>query len=569
MDESLAGPSSSGHVDGAASSSTTSAPSPSPLPPEIWSLVIYHLARSTPLYPDVVPSLSALTRVNKELSHFATPYLYARPRLDQRWKEVVFWTTILAHPERWWDVRSFLLGERQWDPFGEDMPMWIRGGRSGRPQRPTPKLDQLGEGIASAGKRRRGGVQDQGLATQAASGSAGSSSTSPWSKYLPSPPTNLQWAQAFQVPPSSLYLPIGAGPDPLLLEEVAWWEKGMVGGLLNGHAYSTRPVGKWCEQVERQREERKVREKAREVEDVDLGRGPGSLAASARTVPASESQSGSNSGGSGRIAPTDLSEEDVWAAAEVFAASATVVAPPAAEKTSTTSSSDRTASIALPSSVDQTQKAESVPIPPSSVAPVSNSTFANNAWALPATFPSTQTRRLPWRYRLITGSLDPTLPKLFHALDTLTHIELTLYPGTLLDHDLLEHQLRLLLDPAHMPLLRELLVFVGHDAVSSGSRLARLTHAKTVKLAVDRVDDRRCKCITARRTFGTAGCKGSEKDVKKDIIEGWLQATQGEHEIVCSDVDDGQEDPVVSAGTPWINGWLARDVNGTNDPIEE
>jgi hypothetical protein len=116
-----------------------------------------------------------------------------------------------------------------------------------------------------------------------------------------------------------------------------------------------------------------------------------------------------------------------------------------------------------------------------------------------------------------------------------------------------------------MPLLRELLVYVGYDAVSSGSRLARLTHAKTVKLAVDRVDDRRCKCITARRTFGTAGCKGSEKDVREDIIEGWLKAVQGEYEGESS----VQDDTVVATGSPWINGWLARDVDGTNDPIEE
>lgn len=563
MGDALAGPSSSRDGNGAASSSTSPVSPLPPLPPEIWSLVIYHLANSSPLYPDVATSLFVLTQVNKELSHFATPHLYARPRLDQKWKEKAFWATILAHPHRWWDVRSFLLGERRWNGFDDDVPMWVRGGRSARPLRPTPKLDRLGEGIASAGRRKRSGEQDRGSASRAASGQATASSTPIWSKYLPSPPNNLEWAQTFHVPPPHLYLPIGAGPDPLLLEEVAWWEKGAVGGLLNGHAYSSRPVGKWCERVEREREERKVREKAKEVEDVDLGRGPGSLSSSARSVPATERQSGGDSGGSGRSAPMDLSEEDVWAAAEVFAASATIVAAPAARDTGGTGSHDSIAS--GPPSVTRTKQADPVPAASTFAAPTSSSSSLNSAWALPSTFTSTPPRRVPWRYRLVTGSLDPTLPKLFHALDTLTHIELVLYPGTLLDHDLLEHQLRLLLDPAHMPLLRELLVYVGYDAVSSGSRLARLTHAKTVKLAVDRVDDRRCKCITARRTFGTAGCKGSEKDVREDIIEGWLKAVQGEHEGESS----VQDDTVVSTGSPWINGWLARDVDGTNDPIEE
>lgn len=537
-----------------------------PLPPEIWSLVIYHLAHSAPLYPDVAFALFVLTQVNKELSHFATPHLYARPRLDQKWKETAFWATILAHPHRWWDVRSFLLGERRWNGFDEGVPMWIRGGRSGRPQRPIPKLDQLGEGIASAGRRRRRvGDHDRGVASQATSGQAASSSMPIWSKYLPSPPNNLQWAQTFHIPPPHLYLPIGAGPDPLLLEEVAWWEKGVVGGLLNGHAYSTRPVGKWCEQVEREREEKKVREKAKEVEDVDLGRGPGSLSAGARSVPAAVSQSGASGGESGRNAPMDLSEEDVWAAAEVFAASTTIVAAPAAGETSGTGSQDRTASILRPPLMNEEEQADASSAASAAPAPTSKYTSANSAWALPSTFVTSPPRRVPWRYRLVTGSLDPTLPKLFHALDTLTHIELVLYPGTLLDHDLLEHQLRLLLDPTHMPLLRELLVYVGYDAVSSGSRLARLTHAKTVKLAVGRVDDRRCRCITARRTFGTAGCKGSEKDVREDILEGWLQAVQGEH--VGASI--GQDETIVPNGSPWINGWLARDVDGTNDPIEE
>lgn len=448
------------------------------LPSELWSRIILYASLLDP--PDAaVWTLHALAQVNRDFQAISTSLLYRDVVLNTPERQRSFWRTISHHPNLWWNVRNIILGERDWP----NDPRYNSSTTRTLFRRPSPRLTQLGEAISTG---------------------------------------SLRWSESFQLTAHCIpALPIGLGPDPSLLEEVSWWEQAPVGGLLCGHSYSTREEGDWCHPVEWVRLKRKEREKARTVEDVDLGQGPGRRAVS--SVERGDRE------GEQQPQPFGLDEVDVWAAAERFASE---------------SLGD--------GQKEQHAKTDTIQL-----------TTSPPSWPSIPPHLKPRHKRIPWRYSLITGYLDPNLPKLFESIGTLQVIQLTLYPGTLLDHDLLEHQLRLLLDTNTMPILRRLDVHVGHDSISIGSRLARITHSKVVQLAVERVDDPRCKIFSAERTYGGGGAKGdSSKDVREQVGMDWNRGVCGQWKVPPGDDDQGSV-----VGKKWVNAWLQRDVSG--DPIQE
>lgn len=300
-------------------------------------------------------------------------------------------------------------------------------------------------------------------------------------------------------------------------------------------------------------------QRARTVEDVDLGRGPGqSLGIPVREEDREDeleqrrtdaNSSGSNSNSNPKsfqassLQPTGMDDDDLWAAAERFA-SMTTAASTAATSSAPARSPSPSSSTPLPSVAQLTTTPSSWPPIPASLHPAPT--------------------RIPYRYTLITGYLDPNLPRFFHSIPSLQQIQLTLYPGTLLDHDLLEHQLRLLLDTDLMPILQRLDVIVAHDSTSLGTRLARITHSKVIELAVSRVDDPRCVLkFDDHTTYGGVG-KDSREDVRRQVANTWTSAMHGH---LDAHIDTHKVTP--PKGKKWVNGWLQRDPHNLNRPIEE
>lgn len=548
------------------------------LPTEILSRII-HFASLDSSLQTARSTLHALLLVSRTIYHHTVPHLYTYPLLDEAWRQDAFWRTIEQdeHRGRWWYVRSICLGERQRN--GVD-----KTGPQGLSQRHHWSTVYLGEAIAAAGRSTN---------LSSPSSTPGGSGVTALVRGGKGGRSDHKWADAFgltrPVQPSAAlfpFLPIHTGPNPVLLSEVSWWEKSTFGGLLTGHHYSTRPVGPWCKTVEEERLRDQQRERASTTEDVDLGRGPGTLAG--RLVnpgPGGESVFSSGLGGQHGRASTlsyedqeaeaarqqrqeglsAVSDDDIWAAAELFALNNAVAQ---AAITSRRKIDGLTSGCSTPRSADQPSGKAT---PRQSIAGPSSSGGGPTDWSRPPSrvHKSQLQSRMPWRYELITGALDPKLPKLFEAIGTLEEIHITLYPGALLDHDLLEHQLRILLTTPRLPLLTSLVVAIGHDAHSKTreSKLARLTHSKTIILAVEAVQDPRCTWKEADRTFG--GWKGSGigqaqdsgKDVRDGVVDGWIAGVDGR-------ITPGQR-PVPPSRGEYINGWLARDVEGTNAPIEE
>lgn len=540
------------------------------LPVEVCGRIVFFVSLTSPPASSSRP-LYNLCLVSTTFRSYAEPLLYHTLYLNSDRCQQQFWRTVCHRPALWFYVRNVFLGERDWK---KDNKQW-----SGA--RPTPRLGALGAAIAQSGA---------------------STDT----------PSSSRWAEQFQLMHPHILAPIGVGPQGGLLEEVAWWEQGGVGGIPSGHCYSTAEEGSWCHQAEKVQGE-KQRARARTMEDVDLGRGPGQ----AMYVPSSyrlhqerdrpAHSHGRSSTSQRHVSPrrggsastgdfVNLDEDDVWAAAERLADS---TSSSSAQKERTRQPPPYSSNTPLSPPANQNAQEALDPL----------------AWQIPSQLMSrhSKRRRLPWRYRLITGTLDPALPKLFEAMPTLVEIHMMLYLGTHLDHDLLEHQLRLLLDPERMPNLLRLDISVGHDATNSAnsSRLARLAFAKIVKLAVDRVDDERCRLVeasmlTAARspTVATnsvpsshAGRGSFASFAKTDLADEVLASTDasangGAIEVKSAVSQLWQDDvcfrrqdqrvllersssspfsrkPVSEVGQPYMNGWLARDQHGTNDPIEE
>lgn len=428
------------------------------LPPEVWQHVVLQASYLSPL-KDAVQTLHSLALVCRHMNKSATPLLYRDPLLNTPQRQEAYWRTVSEHTHLWWHARSVVFGERDWP-------------RDDRTTRPSPRLVDLGDAIAL---------------------NATSSS----------PATLAQWAESMQLTARRR----GFTPGPQMLEHVAWWEEAAVGGLLTGHAYSTRPVGEWCKPVEEERARRREQERAALVEDVDMGRGPGQGARQqaqrrddGRDAPQGVARGGTGGAGGGQ--PTGLDEDDMWAAVERAAAEPAVGAAAMA-------AGRNGAGAAVEASLPVTADAAASASPASASASAARCAHGVGVG------------RAPYRYHLITGYLDPNLSKFFEAIGTLEHIELTLFQGTLLDHDLLEHQLRTILE--RLPILRRLEVSVGHDAQSIGSRLARITHSKVVQLAVRGVDDPRCVLKASVRTYG-GGKRDSREDVRDQVVALWQRA---------------------------------------------
>lgn len=129
-------------------------------------------------------------------------------------------------------------------------------------------------------------------------------------------------------------------------------------------------------------------------------------------------------------------------------------------------------------------------------------------------------------------------------------------------------------------MLEKLEVRAGYDARGGGvgwggggsggtGRLKREAFVRIVKGAVERVGDARCRFL--------GGGEGQEEegrlvDVRGDAVQAWARAVD-ESRCASDEVgtvergDGGSEGRAIKR--PFVNGWLARDVRGTNDPIEE
>ncbi|CAO1625837.1 unnamed protein product [Parajaminaea phylloscopi] len=442
------------------------------LPTEVWARVAHYCS----LLPDINDSLTALHAlclVDRTLAHLTVPLLYTRPVLDSAQAQGRFWSTVCDRPSLWSHVRSIVLGRRDW--------VFAPSGFSVHSSSPAPSVPRL-TGLADA----------------------------LFASHSPSRASSTRWAEQFGLSSSNIAVPHGVGPEPSKLEEVAWWEAGGVGGLLAGHCYSTRPAGPWCQQAEQHRSATDQR-MSRTTEDVDMGRGPGqplhvpwnegrrrhAEEATSLQLPSFQHRYDgktmiAHSGG--------LTEEDAWEAAARMVSDLAITRP-----TALTASS---------------QHSQDIFVAPSGKQSLHEVEAKRAAWAALALERkrTVSPRRVPWRYRLILGWLDGGLARFFETICTLVHIEITLYLGTHLDHDLLEHQLRLILDRDRLPLLQQLDIGIGHDRTSAGnnSRRARAAYARTVRLAVEAVDDPRCRML-GRDQGGGAGDAATAQDVLIDI----------------------------------------------------
>lgn len=520
-------------------------------------------------------TLYALSLVSSPLHHIAQPHLYSFPCLSDgdaldEGRQQRYWAAICAKPALWSYARGIFLGRRRTGP------------------------EEAGqEGSGSLASLQATTVRARSLA-QAISGSSTSSSA---------------WAESFGVIYPRLPTPIGIGPSPSCLTEVAWWEVGGgVGGLPASHAYSTRAVGGWCRDAFAFVEQQKRQQRAMTVEDVDLGRGPGqglmiggatsgvhredrTSAAplhqvSPYTLPARAHHSHQSE------QPTDLSEDDMWAAAERLSTQHTSKPPIAASASRNGDmASDSEHDFRAPLTTGLPRQREDLHDEWLRVARYQQERLQRaherrqllrgSSQCAPQHATLATPHLVPWRYRLTLGSLDScSLPHLLCSLPTLTHVHLTLYLGTHLDHDLLEHQLRLCLDTSQrLPLLRCLEVRVGHDARGGGafsSRLARAAFERTVKGAVERVGDARCAFfgdINADAAEGGGprlpGDGSRLVNVRGDAVTAWARDVDESRWGSYSDEEATESDVSQARGKPWINGWLARDRHGTNDPIEE
>lgn len=467
-------------------------------PSEIWAKFVHFCSLLRDL-DDATRAIYSLCLVNRELYLYAVPLLYARPVLQDERRQSSFWATVCTRPQLWGYVRSIVLGRRDWQAGTYDIKRQsdngnAYGGDRGLPSvRPTPRLASLADALALA----------HGTSTA----------------------FSMQWAEQFNLTAPNISLPTGTGPDPFQLEEVAWWEAGAVGGLLAGHCYSTRPASECCDRAEDHYRKVKM-QRARTTEDLDMGRGPCQALhlpwAEARrrheeaarrqaleTVPhlsdrASPSIVSTSDAPSEQ--PSGLNEDDVWEAAARMAASASLA-------TSSVQSSPAPATI-----IKQTQsKIES----------------QRSAWNKLMTKKTHSARRVPWRYRLVLGWLDAGLAHFFESIGTLVRIELLLYLGTHLDHDLLEHQLRLILDPLRLPKLRRLDVRIGHDVTSAGNngRVARAAFARTVRLAVSAIDDPRCQLLSTENDTG--GLQGTAPLQNVVDVPRYIKAVWQEDVTTC------------------------------------
>lgn len=435
------------------------------LPSEIWARIA-ECCSLLPKLHDATTALRALCLVCSDTHRCALPVLYARPALYNERKQTLFWETVCARPNLWYLVKSILLGRRDW--------LYGDGPTFGQSDEDWQKYRNSAQWAANLSSEPPPIPRLNTLGDALAMGDS----------------AGARWAEQFRLVSPNLPVSAGAGPSPAFLEEVAWWEAGGGGGLLTGHCYSTAPVGDWCKGVLNDRVQAQAR-RARTTEDVDMGRGPGQPLQLSwydgrrrheEIASRANEQAASTSAG-----PTGLSEDDVWAAAERMA----LVEPSPEHKAPRGTRHSRVGIEAL-----------------------------RSAWTPPPIRQGKhRQQRVPWRYRLIIGWFNSGVGKFFEAIGTLVHIELFLYLGTYLDYDLLEHQLRVILDTDRLPLLRQLDIRVGHDATSAGNKShpARRAYLQIVSLAVKRIDDPRCRLVA------TAAELTSPTDSKESL---WRQREQ-------------------------------------------
>jgi hypothetical protein len=178
-----------------------------------------------------------------------------------------------------------------------------------------------------------------------------------------------------------------------------------------------------------------------------------------------------------------------------------------------------------------------------------------------------QAARAVWALHFVCCTLETWQHRLLETLGTVTHLTVTLYPALFIDDDKFEHCLRRLLAVA--PLLRHLLLRVGHDAMNIGSRVRRIDRSRSIAAAAARVGDPRVRVVGAPTTFGRAG-HGLEEDVARHTHIEWQARTRGK---AGPWPDPPTELPLAEPGsghqTTYHSFWLARDQLGGNEPIED